>query len=105
MIIIREKLVRLSNFEYKQVEKAREELVKKGMLNLPELKPLCPECGKPLVSFKFSNKNLKCSYCEYKENNVIFTAVGAFTLGAIIGLAAAALIYLLTKNENDKEDK
>lgn len=102
---MREKLVRLSNLEYKQVERAREELVKKGIENLPDIKPLCPKCGEPLEGFKFSNKNLKCSKCEYTENNVVFTAVGAFALGAIIGLAAAALIYLLTKNENDKEDK
>lgn len=104
MIIIREKLVRLSNFEYKQVEKAREELTKKGIDNLPEIKSLCPECGKPLKNFKFSYNHLECLHCGYTEKNVKFTVIGTFALGTIIGLGAAALIYLLTHDKDKKEE-
>ena len=92
-------MVRLSDIEHAQLEKAREELMKRGLENLPEIKPICPKCRKELSNFKINYKNIKCSNCGYEENSAALTAIGSFALGAIVGLGAAALIYLLSKNK------
>ncbi|MCP6718600.1 MAG: hypothetical protein KJI71_00025 [Patescibacteria group bacterium] len=98
---MRKNMVRLSDIEHAQLEKAREELMKRGLDNLPEIKPICPKCRRELSDFKINDKNIKCSNCGYEENSTALTAIGNFALGAIVGLGAAALIYLLSKN-NEK---
>jgi hypothetical protein len=94
---MRKNLVRLSEFEYAQLHRAREELMRKGMANLPEIRPLCPKCGQPLDGFKVCYEYVRCSHCGYEEHSAALTAVGAFALGAIAALGAAALIYLLSR--------
>lgn len=93
-------MIRLSDFERKQLEKAREILMRKGIDKLPELKPSCPNCGNKLNNFKISYKYVKCPHCNYEEKSAALTAVGTFALGAIVALGAIALIKLLS-NEND----
>jgi hypothetical protein len=95
---MRKNLVRLSEFEYAQLEKARDELMKKGIANLPNVQSLCPRCGNQLDGFKISYEHLKCSHCDYEENTAGLTAVGGFALGLIVALGAAALIQILSQS-------
>ena len=97
---MREKLVRCSNFEYAQLEQARVELAKKGTDRLPSLKPVCPQCGNQLDGFKISYEHLQCPSCGYQEDNLAVTAIGAFALGAIIALGAAALMDMLSEESD-----
>ena len=96
-------MVRLSETEHAQLEKARAELMKRGLDNLPEVKPICPNCRMELGSFKIDSKWIKCSNCGYEEKSSSITAIGSFALGAIVGLGAAALIYLLSKDKKESQ--
>ena len=96
-------MVRLSDIEHAQLEKAREELMNRGLENLPEVKPICPNCRNELDDFKINSKYIKCSYCDYEEKSASLTALGSFALGAIVGLGAAALIYLLSKDKKETQ--
>lgn len=97
---MRKNLVRLSEFEHAQLEKAREELMKKGIANLPEIQPLCSQCGNQLEGFKISYEYVRCSHCGYEENSAALTGIGTFALGAIAALGAVALVYLLSQGED-----
>ncbi|MEA2075814.1 MAG: hypothetical protein U9O85_08840 [Euryarchaeota archaeon] len=99
---MRRNLVRLSEFEHAQLEGARDELMKKGIANLPEIQPVCPNCGNQLEGFKVSYEHFKCPNCGYEEDSAALTAMGTFALGAIAALGAAALLYLLTQG-GDKQ--
>lgn len=99
---MRKNLVRFSDFEHAQLEKAREELMKKGMANLPEIQPLCPKCGHQLDGFKVNYEYVHCAHCGYKEHSAALTAIGAFALGAIAALGAAALVYLLSQGGDNQ---
>ena len=94
-------MIRLSDFERKQLERAKEILMRKGIDKLPEINPLCPNCGNKLNGFKISYKYIKCPYCNYEEHSAALTAIGTFALGAIVALGAMALIKLLS-NDNDQ---
>lgn len=96
-------MVRLSDIEHAQLKKAREELMNRGLENLPEVKPICPNCRNELNDFKINSKYIKCSYCDYEEKSASLTALGSFALGAIVGLGAAALIYLLSKDKKETQ--
>lgn len=102
---MRKNLVRLSEFEYAQLERAREELMKKGIANLPEVHPLCPHCGNQLDGFKVSYEYVRCPHCGYEEHSAALTAIGAFALGSIAALGAAALIYLLSQGKDKQGGK
>lgn len=100
---MRKNMVRLSDSEHAQLEKARAELMKRGLENLPEVKSICPVCRNELNSFKIDSKIIKCSNCGYEEKTSSLTAIGSFALGAIVGLGAAALIYLLSKDKKEPQ--
>ncbi|MCP6718606.1 MAG: hypothetical protein KJI71_00055 [Patescibacteria group bacterium] len=100
---MRKNMVRLSDIEHAQLEKAREELMKRGLENLPEIKPICPSCRSELDDFKINSKYIKCSNCGYEEKSTSLTAIGSFAFGAIVGLGAAALIYLLSKDKKESQ--
>lgn len=105
VIKMRSNLVRLSEFEHAQLGRAREELMKKGMANLPEIKPLCPECGHQLDGFKVNYEYLHCPNCEFEEHSAALTTIGTFALGAIAALGAAALVYLLSQDEENQRGR
>ena len=94
---MRKNLVRLSEFEYAQLKRAREELLKKGIANLPEIQPVCPRCGNQLEGFRIGYEYVRCPNCGYEEHSAALTATGSFALGAIAALGAVALIYLLSR--------
>ena len=100
---MRKNMVRLSDIEHAQLERARDELMKRGLENLPDIEPICPECGKKISDFTVNYKHIKCSNCGYEEQSAALTALGSFALGAIVGLGAAALIYLLSKNKEKSQ--
>jgi len=95
---MRKNLVRLSDFEHTQLERAREELMKKGIANIPEMRP---KCGSQVDGFRVSYEYVRCSHCGYEDQSAAITAVGTFALGAIAALGAAALVHLLTSGEED----
>ncbi len=96
-------MVRLSNFEQKQLEKARELLMRKGIDKLPEFTPFCPKCGKSINGFKISYQYIKCPHCNYEEHSTAITAVGSFAFGAIIALGAVFLINWLSSDDEKKK--
>ncbi len=98
---MRKNLVRLSDFEHAQLEGAREELMKKGIANIPEMRSLCPKCGGQVDGFRISYEYVRCSHCGYEDQSAAITAVGTFALGTIAALGAAALVHLLTSGEED----
>ncbi len=98
-IIMRNNLIRCSDFEHALLERAREELAKKGVDKLSNLNPICPQCGKPMEGFKITYEHAHCSSCGYREDNVAITAVGAFALGVIVALGATALINMLSGDD------
>ena len=85
--------MRLSEFEHAQLEKAREELMNKGIANLPEIQPLCSQCGNQLEGFKVSYEYVRCSHCGYEENSAALTGIGTFALGAIAALGAGVMYF------------
>lgn len=104
-LIPRKKMVRLSDYEHKQLEKAKEMLLKKGIDNLPDIKPACPNCGEIVHDFNIKLKIFKCPHCGYKKESEALIALGAFALGTVVGLGAAALIKLLINGKKgEKED-
>ena len=100
---MRKNMVRLSDFEHKQLEKARELLMQKGIGKLPKIEPYCPKCGKLLNGFKISYQYIKCPHCDYEEQSAALTALGSFALGAIVALGAVSLIKFLSKKDEDNK--
>lgn len=96
------KAIKIPLYDYKTVEQARQQLAIKGIGKLPkELKEvkICPVCGSGLEELSIKYEYLQCPNpnCSYKQRNLTMNASGAFALGAIIGLGAAALLYLLAR--------
>ena len=104
IIIPRKKMVRLSEYEHKQLEKAKEMVLKKGIDNLPDITPVCPNCGETVDDFNIKLKIFRCPHCGFKKESKALI-LGAFALGTIVGLGAAVLIKLLRngKKENNRE--
>ena len=106
--MIEYKTIRIPVEDYKIVEKTRQQLAIKGIEALPkeirEMK-ICPICGGKMEGFSVKYQFLQCSNpeCDYKQRNLRLNATGAFAIGAIVGLGAAALIYLLTREVKKSE--
>lgn len=98
----RYKTIKVPIEDYKIIEKTRQQLAIKGIETLPrEMREIevCPICGSKMEGFSVKCKFLQCSNpeCDYKQRNLHVEAAGAFAIGAIVGLGAAALIYFLTR--------
>ena len=98
---MRSNLVRLSDFEHRQLENARREIMMRGMANLPDVEPLCPQCGNHMDGISINYNSLNCPHCGFADQSVLITATGALALGAIVALGAAALIQLLSQVNNE----
>lgn len=100
--MVKYKAIKVPIEDYNMIEKTRQQLAFKGIQRLPkglrEVKK-CPICGSELEGFDVKCEYLRCSNpdCGYNQRNLQVNATGAFALGAIVGLGAVALIYLLTR--------
>lgn len=100
--MVKYKTIKVPIKDYEIIEQTRQQLAIKGIETLPkeliETKK-CPICGSKMEGFGIKYQFLQCSNpkCNYKQRNLRLDATGAFAIGAIVGLGAAALIYLLTR--------
>ena len=100
--MVKYKTIKVPIEDYKIIEKTRQQLAIKGIETLPkeirEIK-VCPICGSKMEGFSIKYQFLQCSNpeCDYKQRNLRVDAAGAFAIGAIVGIGAAALIYFLTR--------
>jgi len=101
------KVVKIPEEDYNAIERARQELAMKGVETLPQdfiHSTRCPLCGSRMEGISVKVAYLQCSNpeCGYKQRSLKINATGAFALGALMGLGAAALIYLMSKNKKEK---
>jgi uncharacterized paraquat-inducible protein A len=101
---MRAKTIRVSEEEYKMIEKAKEEIMRKGTEALPAPLKTCPHCDIPMDMVGIEYHYYQCPQCSFKEQDLRVTTAGSFTLGALVGLGAAALLYLLLHEEGNKKN-
>ncbi|MDI6708945.1 MAG: hypothetical protein QME47_07680 [Candidatus Thermoplasmatota archaeon] len=93
------KTVRVTKEQYELLQEARKALEMRGRETLPSIATKCPRCGKDMEMLGIEFKYYYCPKCNYKAYDMRMSAAGSFALGAIAGLGAAALLYMLLKKE------
>lgn len=93
--------MRLDPFELAQLKAAQTALVQRGLDSLPPNMPLsCPECGTAveIVAASFAYSHPPSPTCSFSNRNEQIAASGAFALGFLAALGAAALLWALAQN-------
>ena len=102
------KSIKVPTWVYENGKRAEAELIRRGLNPLPResLEPsTCPVCGTSLETFEVKYQYAKCPYCGYRQQTfgiatnaaTIGVAIG---LGAILGLALAALFRELSSSRD-----
>lgn len=97
--------IKVKKDTYESLQELKKVIVQKGLNslsdNIIDYSPkFCPECGNLIDSADIRNQFLKCPSCSFKYPKFDLGLGGSLALGTLIGLGIAALIYLLTKDEN-----
>jgi len=104
------KALKVAEIDYQILRRSQEELAKRGIRSLPKdfvSSEKCPVCGSHMEGVKVELGYVRCISpdCGYQRKSLKVDATGAFALGALIGLGAAALVYLATIESKNKKRK
>ena len=92
-------LVRISEADRRRLEAVQRQIMENGTRSLQGLNELCPQCGDLMDGLRLEVSHVACSHCGYTESNARLSGVGAFALGALVGLGIAALAAQFLKAE------
>lgn len=92
---MRGKTIRISEEELAVLQKARNDLMNRGLHALPFLPKVCPKCLSQIQEFDVRTEYFECRWCMYKPKSI--KKRDEFALGNIVLLGATALIELLKK--------
>lgn len=98
--------IKVKKDTYESLQELKKVIVQKGINSLSEnildYKPkYCPECGVEMEAIDVKVKFHKCPNCSFKYPKFNLGLGGSLTLGTLIGLGIAGLIYLLTRDEDE----
>jgi anaerobic ribonucleoside-triphosphate reductase len=88
-------IVKISQADRERLEQVQKYLYRNGAKDLDGLKDMCPKCGALMDGFRVEVEYLKCPSCGYEEKGLSLEGIGAFALGALVGIGIAALGYFL----------
>jgi len=98
--------IKVKKDTYESLQELKKVIVQKGLNSLSDniidyTPKHCPECGTEMDSVVVSVKYHNCPNCSFKYPKFEIGLGGSLTLGTLIGLGIAGLIYLLTKDNGE----
>ena len=99
------KSLSLPDLTYEGVQRARAAVLHRGLTAIPPeylSPPACPCCRGAVDRITVGVPHIRCHTCGYTQQTIIATGAGAntaFTTGALVGAALAALFAAMSNDQ------
>jgi ribosomal protein S27AE len=94
--------VKMEDSEAQLLREVRDRIMHDGVGKLEAMEVPCPKCGQTMSGVRLTAEHWECHKCGYSQDGFKLGVGGSLALGAVAGAGLVALLWWLSKRNEEE---